>query len=117
MIRYLSYNEYFFILIYYLPCKVNKVKHNAIMDFLKHYVDFENPEMMLKFEKEVAQLNGRSTTMGTEQYLLQKAEHQGIEKGIEKGKYVIARELKKEGLPPEFIAKTTGLSVKEVEKL
>ena len=45
----------------------------------------------------------------------------GIEKGIEKGKLEeareIARELKKEGLAIEFIAKTTKLSVEEIEKL
>jgi hypothetical protein len=29
----------------------------------------------------------------------------------------IARELKKEGLAIEFIAKTTGLSIEEIEKL
>jgi len=45
----------------------------------------------------------------------------GIEQGIEKGEYKkaldIARELKKEGLAIGFIAKTTKLSIEEIEKL
>ena len=51
----------------------------------------------------------------------EEAEKKGIEKGIEKGRYEealdIASELKKEGLSVEFIAKTTKLSVVEIEKL
>ncbi|OOQ60965.1 Rpn family recombination-promoting nuclease/putative transposase [Mucilaginibacter pedocola] len=46
---------------------------------------------------------------------------EGIQKGIEQGKLeealAIARELKKEGLAIEFIAKTTKLSVDVIEKL
>ena len=45
----------------------------------------------------------------------------GIKKGIEQGEYskalAIAHELKKEGLSSEFISKTTGLSIEEIEKL
>ena len=58
-------------------------------------------------------------------YAEEKAEERGIEKGIErgieKGEYkkaiAIARELKKEGLAIEFIAKTTKLSIEEIERL
>jgi len=54
-------------------------------------------------------------------YAEEKAEERGIEKGIERGEYkkaiAIARELKKEGLAIEFIAKTTKLSIEEIEKL
>ena len=66
--------------------------------------------------------------MGTQEYLLDKAEKQGIAKGIEKGrleeqaklkaeKRSIALEFKKMGLPIADIAKGTGLSVEEIEKL
>jgi predicted transposase/invertase (TIGR01784 family) len=45
----------------------------------------------------------------------------GIAQGIAQGKLeeaiAIARELKKEGLAIEFIAKTTKLSIEEIEKL
>ena len=59
--------------------------------------------------------------MGIEEFLLDNAKNEGIEEGIEKGKLeeaiAIARELKKEGLAIEFIAKTTKLSIEEIEKL
>ena len=49
------------------------------------------------------------------------AEQKGIEKGIQKGKreeaIAIAREMKKEGIPAEQIARFTKLSVEEIEKL
>jgi predicted transposase/invertase (TIGR01784 family) len=49
------------------------------------------------------------------------AEAKGIEKGIEKGKIEttleVATNLKHEGVPPSIIAKTTGLSLEEIERL
>ncbi|MDP9079436.1 MAG: Rpn family recombination-promoting nuclease/putative transposase [Bacteroidota bacterium] len=52
---------------------------------------------------------------------LEKGIEQGIERGIERGEHnkalQIARELKKEGLAIGFIAKTTGLTTEEIEKL
>ena len=41
----------------------------------------------------------------------------GIEKGIEKGKAEIARNLKNDGIPLDVIARNTGLSIEEIEKL
>ena len=59
--------------------------------------------------------------MGIEEFLLDNAKKEGKLEGIEKGEHnkaiAIARELKKEGLAIEFIAKTTKLSVEEIEKL
>ncbi len=75
--------------------------------------------------------------MGTQEYLLDKAEKKGIQKGIEKGlktgiekglktgiekgkreeAIAIALEFKKMGLPIGDIAKGTGLSIEEIEKL
>ncbi|QRY58310.1 RpnC/YadD family protein [Sphingobacterium siyangense] len=78
-----------------------------------------------KFEKEIETKIGRSDTMGTQEYLLDKAEKKGIQKGIQKGKIegkreeaiAIALEFKKMGLPIADIAKGTGLSIEEIEKL
>jgi predicted transposase/invertase (TIGR01784 family) len=74
-----------------------------------------------KFEKEIKTKIGRSDTMGTQKYLLDKAEKKGIQKGIEKGKreeaIAIALEFKKMCLPHTDIAKGTGLSIEEIEKL
>jgi len=54
-------------------------------------------------------------------YAVSTAEARGEEKGIEKGEYKkaldIARELKKEGLANEFLARTTKLPIEEIEKL
>jgi len=74
-----------------------------------------------KSENEIKTKIGRSDTMGTQEYLLDKAEKKGIQKGIEKGKreeaIAIALEFKKMGLPIADIAKGTGLSIEEIEKL
>ncbi|WP_333575830.1 hypothetical protein [Sphingobacterium sp.] len=78
-----------------------------------------------KFEKEIETKIGRSDTMGTQEYLLDKAEKKGIQKGIQKGiekgkreeAIAIALEFKKMGLPIADIAKGTGLSIEEIEKL
>ena len=50
--------------------KLGHAKHEKIMAFIAYYVNFENPTMMIKFEKEVEQLTGRSTPMGVKEILL-----------------------------------------------
>ncbi|WON96118.1 MULTISPECIES: hypothetical protein [Sphingobacterium] len=78
-----------------------------------------------KFEEEIKTKIGRSDTMGTQEYLLDKAEKKGIQKGKIEGKIegkreeaiAIALEFKKMGLPIADIAKGTGLSIEEIEKL
>jgi predicted transposase/invertase (TIGR01784 family) len=55
--------------------------------------------------------------MGIEEFLLDQAKNEGIEKGKQEEARVIAIELKKEGLTIEFIAKTTKLSIEEIERL
>ena len=50
-------------------------------------------------------------------YAVSTAEAKGIEKGKHEEALAIARELKKEGLAIEFIAKTTKLSIEEIESL
>ncbi|MEN5055717.1 hypothetical protein [Sphingobacterium kitahiroshimense] len=95
-----------------------------------------NIQFLTKFEREVENKLGRSNIMGTQEYLLDKAEKQGIEKGIAKGRLeeraklkvekqkaehekaiAVALEFKKMGLPLADIAKGTGLSIEEVEKI
>jgi predicted transposase/invertase (TIGR01784 family) len=53
--------------------------------------------------------------------VLDYAKEEGVQEGMEKGEHKkaldIARELKKEGLAIEFIAKTTKFSIEEIEKL
>lgn len=89
--------------------RIPKEKVRALMNFLKYYTRFENPEINSKFEQEVEALTERSNTMGLEELLLYRAKK---EEAI-----AIAREMKKEGIPVEQIAKFTKLSVEEIEKL
>src|SRR5690606_13309006 len=105
--------------------KMDKKTRQGIYDFLKYYVGFQKHENFVIFEKEVETKLGRSDTMGTREYLLDKAEKRGLEKGMEKGlekgeraKAIdIARDMKKDDLPLEQIAKFTKLSIKEIENL
>ena len=50
-------------------------------------------------------------------YAVQEAKKEGKLQGKLEEAIEIARELKKEGLAVEFIAKTTKLSIEEIEKL
>lgn len=97
--------------------KMNRYSRQGIYDFLSHYIRFQNKENFYIFEKEVEIKLGRSNIMGTREYLLDKAQREGMEKGERSKAIAIARELKKEGLSIEFIAKTTKLSIEEIEKL
>ncbi|MDR6783416.1 hypothetical protein [Pedobacter africanus] len=68
---------------------------------------------MARFEQEVELSTGRTTPMGVKELLLDRAKNQGChEEAVE-----IARKLKKEGLSVEFIAKTAGLTIEEIEAL
>ncbi|MGK9120997.1 hypothetical protein KXS00_23805, partial [Olivibacter jilunii] len=93
--------------------KMEKPVRQGVYDFLAYYVSFEKQEMLRIFEQEVENKLGRSTTVGTKEYLLEKAKNEGKRQEA----IAIARELKKEGLAVDFIAKTTKLSIEEIEKL
>lgn len=97
--------------------KMDKKTRQGIYDFLAYYVSFQNQENFYIFEKEVETKLGRSNIMGTREYLLDKAEKQGLEKGERAKAIAIAREMKQDGLPIKQISKFTKLSIKEIEKL
>jgi predicted transposase/invertase (TIGR01784 family) len=112
-----------------LAKQIAKEKIRVLMNFLRYYIRFENPEINTKFEQQVEILTERTNTMGIEELLLDRAEKRGERKGEKKGEVkgrnegekakaiAIAREMKKEGLPVAQIEKFTGLSAKEIEKL
>ena len=105
--------------------QIAKEKIRVLMNFLRYYVRFENPDINAKFEQQVEILTERSTTMGIEELLLDRATNQGLEKGIKKGlekgkkeeALAIAKRLKEVGVSIADIAKGTGLPVAEIEKL
>jgi len=64
---------------------IEGAKHKGIMNFIKYYVNFESEKMMSIFDEEIEQLQGRTTPMGTEEYLLDRFKKEGLEEGLEKG--------------------------------
>ena len=104
-----------------LAKQIGKDKIRVLMNFLRYYVRFENPDINVKFEQEVEILTERSTTMGIEELLLERATKQGENKGVKKGEHrkalEIARKMKNEDIPATQIASFTSLSIEEIEKL
>jgi len=100
-----------------LAKQIAKKKIRVLMNFLRYYVRFENPAINAKFEQEVEILTERRTTMGIEELLLDRATKQGLEKGKKEEAVAIAREMKKDGVAIEQIAKFTKLSIADIEKL
>ncbi|GAA4178906.1 hypothetical protein [Sphingobacterium ginsenosidimutans] len=96
---------------------MDRKTRKGIYDFLMYYVRFEDEINLSIFEEELKQKLGRNTVMGTNEYLLDKAKKEGLEKGKREEAIAIALEFKKMGLPLEDIAKGTGLTVKEIEEL
>lgn len=92
---------------------ISKEKIRGLMNFLRYYVRFDNSEVNTIFEQEVEKLTERSDTMGIEQLLLDREKKKGKRESL----IAVAREMKKDGIPVEQIAKFTKLSVKEIEKL
>lgn len=97
--------------------QIPKEKIRVLMNFLRYYTRFENSEITRKFEQEVEALTERSNTMGLEELLLDRATKEGVEKGKKEEALVIAKQFKDMGVPIADIAKGTGLSVEEIEKL
>jgi hypothetical protein len=52
-----------------------------LLDFIKHYVNFEHPELFLKFEEEIKVITGKINTMGIQEQLLEMAREKGLEEG------------------------------------
>jgi predicted transposase YdaD len=112
-----------------LTKKIAKEKIRVLMNFLRFYIRFENQDINTKFEQQVEILTERSTTMGIEELLLDRAEKKGEIKGEINGekrgeikgeinsRKDIAREMKKDGFPVAQIEKLTKLSAEEIEKL
>jgi len=122
----------------YLEFKAREIKDEkkqAILLFLKNYVRFEDNEFDNKFEVEVEKET--QSTMGIAEYLLEqerektraereKAKNERLKRiqEREKAREVLkekerktAKKFKEEGVDVKIIAKATGLSVAEIEKL
>jgi len=107
-----------------LSKEIPKKKVRVLMNFLRYYVRFDTEEYNVKFEREVEVLTENTNTMGIEELLLEQAKNKGmieerakVEAEKLEEKLNIARQFKNMGLSSTDIAKGTGLSVEEVEKL
>jgi len=97
-----------------LSKNIPKNKIRAIMNFLRYYSHFENPEMNLKFDKEIDEITQNKKTMGIEEFLLDRAEKKGIEKGrIE----VVKSLLKNTDFDDDRIASLIGISLESVKEI
>lgn len=79
---------------------------------------FYNKAHFLIFEKELETITGKNYTMGIEQLLLERAQKEGREIGLEQGLELARSQVilnaKKKGIDIEVIADLVGLSVEEV---
>lgn len=83
------------------------------MLFLKNFIFIKNKDINNNFNQQINTLTGGTIDMS----ILEIVKMQERREGRHEEALEIARELKKEGLTIEFIAKTTKLSVEEIEAL
>ncbi len=101
--------------------QIPKSKIIALLNFLHHHIRFEDQENNQIFEQEFIKITGGNKIMGIRELLIEWAKNEGVLEGELRGELKkqleIAKELKKEGFSIAFIAKTTKLAVKQIEKL
>jgi len=98
-----------------LAKQMPKAKIRQLMNFLRHYMHFENTEMIAKFEKEISILTERSTTMGIEEFLLDSAKKEGRKEGIEEG--MTQKELEKNVAFTRNLLTSTDFSISKIAQL
>ncbi len=101
-----------------LQKQFSKEKIRALMNFLKYHIRFDKEETMIKFDKEIELLTGKSITMGIEEFLINRAEKQGREQEAELKEYsFVVALLRDSDFSSEKIAHLVGVSVAFVEKV
>lgn len=95
-----------------LNLNLSKDKIRVLMNFLKLYVRFGNEERSSKFDEAVEQLTNKpKSTMGIEQFVLERERRIGEEKGLEKGIEKAILNSFDNGFSLEQIRSITGESV------
>lgn len=85
----------------------------SFLVFLKNFLYINDLEINRIFDEQVIQLTGGAINMG----VIEVVKKQERQKGRKEEAIAIAREMKKDGISVEQIAKFTKLSIKEIEKL
>ena len=94
--------------------KLDPAKTQLISKFVDTYLNFEGVEEE-QFQAEIAKLE-----LGQKEEIMEVMtswERKGMEKGIEREKQAIALNLLRENLPLETIARTTGLTIAQLQDL
>ena len=111
-----------------------KCSSEKVPEALKHFYEYLNDpkknqasELTRMIDERVRKFNsdGWRKKYMTFEYMLNERERKGLELGIEQGRsegeakkqHEIAKNLKLDGIPMDVIAKNTGLTLEEVEKL
>ena len=109
--------------------KYSKERIMSFLVFLKSFLFIRDKDLNSNFDQYIYQVTGGTIQMGVIETIKRQEREEGIKTGIktgiEKGKadgerakaIAIALEFKKMGLPIADIAKGTGLSIEEIEKL
>ncbi|MCY4781198.1 hypothetical protein ORI89_16165 [Sphingobacterium sp. UT-1RO-CII-1] len=116
--------------------ETNKYSKDRIMSFLvflKSFLFIRDKDLNSNFDQYIYQVTGGTIQMGVIETIKRQEREKGLQAGLEKGMQTglekgkadgkreeaiaIALEFKKMGLPIDDIAKGTGLSIEEIEKL
>lgn len=85
--------------------------------FLKHMLFTQRDDINRIFDKQLEKLTEGSIDMSVQDVLLQLEREQGEKRGKKQEAFVIATEMKKEGIPVEQIIRFTKLSQKEINAI
>ena len=69
-----------------LQKKIQKDKIRILLNFLKLYIRFENTKLNDTFEQKLDEINNRNTTMGLEEFVLDRERRVGRKEGREEGR-------------------------------
>jgi len=92
----------------------------VLFGFIKKYVNFEKPEINLKFEEETNIILGNQVTMDIAEVIIQDAKRQGIEEAkqqFEQEKKQSILNLQKKGFSNEDISEVMNISLDELLRL
>jgi hypothetical protein len=89
----------------------------SFLIFLKNFIFIDNEEINRNFDQQIEELTKNKNTMGVIEIFKKYEREEGKLEGRHEEALEIARELKKEGLTIDFIAKTTKLSIDEIKAL